>query len=278
MGQMPGGAGRFAGQDYLVRSVMEIARKAMRSPLFFLIVLLNTVSVAASIAAIFLNELNYSQAVRLLNDANLPQQVSGYVSSATKLLQNLQNLDTGTIIANIALHIPSILFCLGLWLIFIAALRAKENMSGVGFGFAKAAVIIRMVVACVVMLAVLIVTVTVVVAAWVSKEQPVIIMAVVMLVVTIIIVMMIIMYYFAYLGTLKTCRVNGNTGESYGRLSAYLAVLLIILALPEIVGLLSGIVNMEISNIVGSVAKMGWMILLAVWIFLYRGRMSELEG
>ncbi len=275
--QVPRGAGRTVGQDYLAKRVMEIARKAMRSPFFFLIVLLNTVGVAASIAAIFLNELNYSQAVRLLNETNLPQQVSGYVSSATKLLQNLQNLDTGTIITNIALHIPSILFCLGLWLIFFAALRAKENMSGVGFGFAKAAVIIRMIVACVVMLAVLIVTVTVVVAAWVSKEQSVIIMAVVMLVVTIIIVMMIIMYYFSYLGTLKTCRVNGNTGESYGKPSAYLAVLLIILALPEIVGLLSGIVNMEISNIVGSVANMGWMILLAVWIFLYRGKMSELE-
>ncbi len=274
MSQMPGGAGRPTGQDFRAKRVMEIARRAMRSPLFFLIALLNTVGVAASIAAIFLKELNYSQLVRLLNDASLPQQMSGYVSSATKLLQNL---DSGMIPANLALHIPSILFCLGLWLIFFTALAAKERMSGVGFGFAKAAIIIRMIVACIVMLGVLIVTVTVVVAAWVSKQTPVIVMAVIMLVITIIIVMMVIMYYFAYLGTLKACRVNGDTGESYGKPSGYLAVMLIILALPGIVGVLSGIVNMEISNIIGSVAEMGWMLLLAVWIFIYRGKMSELE-
>ena len=131
---------------------------------------------------------------------------------------------------------------------------------------------------CAIMLAVLIVTVTVVVAAWVSKEQQVIVMSVVMLVVAIIVVMMIIMYYFSYFGTLKTCRINGNTGESYGKPSVYLAVLLVLLALPGIVGLLSGIVNMEISNIVSSIAKMGWMILFAAWIFRYRGNMSELEG
>lgn len=275
MGQMPQGAGRPAGQDPLARRVIETARKALKSPLFFLIVLLNTLYVASSIAAIFMDELNYSQIVRLLNESNLPQQASGYVSSATTLLQKL---DSGMIVANIMLHIPSILFCLGLWLIFITALAAKERMSGVGFGFAKAAVIIRMIVACIVMLAALVITVTVVVAAWVSGEKSVITMAIIMLVITIIIVMMIIMYYFAYLGTLKTCRVNANTGERYGKLSGYLAVLLIIMSLPGIVGLLSGIVNMEISNIVGSIAKMGWMLLFAVWIFLYRGRMSELEN
>lgn len=274
IGQLAGGAGRSAGKDPHTRRVMETARRAMRSPLFFLIVILNTIRVAASIAAIFLGELNYSQIVRLLNDAELPQQAAGYVKTATSLLQKL---DSGMIVQNILLHVPSILFCLGLWLIFITAITAKERMSGVGFGFAKAAVIIRMVAACIIMLMVLIVFVTVVVGAWVSGQTPVIIAAVIMLVIAIIVVMVIIMYYFSYLGTLKTCRVNGDEGESYGKPSAYLAVLLIILALPGIVGLLSGIVNVEISNIVGSIAEMGWMILFAVWIFRYRSKMSEFE-
>lgn len=273
-GQMPGGTGRPSGPDFLSRRVMETARKALRSPLFFLIVLLQTAHVASSIAAIFMNELNYSLIVRLLNEADLPQQVAGYAGTATTLLQKL---DSGMIAANIALHIPSILFCLGLWLIFITALTAGERMSGAGFGFARASVIIRMIVACIVMLVTLVITVTVVVAAWVSKQTPIIVMSVIMLVVTIVVVMMVIMYYFAYLATLKTCRVNSNTGEGYGKLSGYVAVMHVILAIPGIVGLLSGIVNMEITGIVGSAAKIGWMILLAVWIFLYRGKMSELE-
>lgn len=278
MGQMPGGPGRPSGQDFLSKRVMEIARKALRSPLFLLIVLLNTAHVAASIAAIFLGELNYSQVVRLLNESNLPQQAAGYVNTTTALLQKLDSsADLGMIITNIALHIPSILFCLGLWLIFITALAAKDRMSGVGFGFAKAAIIIRMVVAGLAMLAVLVAMVTLVIAAWASRDKPIVIMTVIMLVLAIVIIMMIIMYYFSYIGTLKTCRLNADTGESYGKPSGYLAVLLIILALPGIVGLLSGIVNMEISNIVGSVAEMAWMILFAVWIFLYRGKMSELE-
>lgn len=274
MGQMPAGAARPSGQDFLARRVMEIARKALKSPLFFLIVLLNTARVASSIAAIFLGELNYSQVVRLLNETELPKQASGYVNTITHFLQQL---DSGMILQNIALHIPSILFCLGLWLIFITALAAKDRMSGVGFGFAKAAVIIRMIVAGVVMLGTLIFTVTLVIAAWVSKDTQVIIVTAIVLVIAIIVTMIVIMYYFSYLATLKTCRVNADTGESYGKPSRYLAVLHIILALPSIVGILSGVVNMEISNIVGSAAELLWMILFAVWIFLYRGKMSELE-
>ncbi len=278
MGQMPGGPGRPSGQDFLSKRVMEIARKALRSPLFLLIALLNTAHVAASIAAIFLGELNYSQVVRLLNESNLPRQASGYVNTVTAFLQKLDSsADLGMIITNIALHIPAILFCLGLWLIFITAMAARERMSGVGFGFAKAAIIIRMIVAGLAMLAVLVAMVTLVIAAWASGDKTIVIMTVIMLVLSIVIIMMIIMYYFSYIGTLKTCRLNADTGESYGKPSKYLAVLLIILALPGIVGLLSGIVNMEISNIVGSVAEMAWMILFAVWIFLYRGKMGELE-
>ena len=275
MVQAPGAGNRPAAPDHLSPRVMELARKALKSPLFFVIALLNTVCVASSIAAIFLGELNYSQIVRLLNESNLPSQTTGYVNTLTTLLQQL---DSGMIVQNILLHVPSILFCIGLWLIFFTALSARERMSGVGFGFATAAVIIRMIVAGVVMLVTLIVMVTLVIAAWVSGDTQVIIMTVVLLVLTIIVVMMVIMYYFSYLATLRTCRRNADNGESYGRASAYLAVLHILLALPAIIGVLSGIVNMEISGIVGSSAQILWMILFAVWIFLYRGKMRELEG
>lgn len=275
MGQVPQTTGRLISPDFKARRVMEVSRKAIKSPLFLLITLLHTVFLVSSIAAIFMNELNYSQIVRLLNEINLPGQVAGYMSTATSILRQL---DSGNmIVANIVLHIPDILFCLGLWLIVVTVRTAKEKMSGIGFAFTRATIVIRMIGACVVMLVVLIISVAIVIAAWVAGQQPMIIMAVVVLVITIIMVMMMIMYYFCYLATLKTCRRNSNNGESYGKLSAYVAVLQIILALTSIVNLLSGIVNSEITGIVGSIAGMGWMILLSIWIFLYRGKMSEIE-
>lgn len=256
------------------RQIRETARKLLGSPVFALIALLNTVYLVSSIAAIFMNQLNYSQIARLLKSVSLPSQVSGYVNT---LLTLLASLDSGHIAINIVLNIPTLLFALGLWLIFITARGAKENMSGVGFGFAKACVIINLIKACAVMLICLVLAVAIVIASWVAGAQNMIVVSVVALVVVVVVVMMIIMYYFSYIATLKTCRVNADEGESYGTVSAYVAALHIILALFSIINLLSGIVNAEITGIVGSVGKMGWMILFGVWLLSYRGKMSEIE-
>ncbi len=273
-GVTPGNAGsRLAGADPWAKRRVQTARAALRSPLFLLIALLNTGFVASSIAAIFMRELNYSQIVRLLGDVDLPGQVSGYMNTASSLLGRL---DSGMTVTNLVLRVPALLFCLGLWLIVLTVRLAKDRMSGVGFLLAKISVVIRMVAACIVMAAVLIVSVAIVVSAWVSGSQNMIIAAIVILVLTIIAVMMVIMYYFSYLATLKTCRINSNTGESYGKASAYAAVLQIIVALTAIISLLSGIVNEEITGIVSGVCQMGWMILLSVWIFGYRRKMKNL--
>ena len=261
--------GRQSGQ------IMETARDMLRSPLFLLIAILHTAYLAGSIAAIFMSQMNYSQAVRLIKSMSLPAQVSGYTNTIITLLSKL---DSGALVANLVLHIPDILFCVGLWLIFIMAMSAKENMSGIGFGFTKATVIINMVVSCIVMLAALIISVAVVIAAWVSGTTSVIVVSAVVLVLVIIVTMMVIMYHFCYLATLKTCRLNGDTGEEYGSVSGFVAVIHILLALFSVINLLSGIVNSEISNIVSEVGSIGWMLLFAIWIFLYRGKMDELEA
>ena len=60
-------------------------------------------------------------------------------------------------------------------------------------------------------------------------------------------------------------------------LSGYVAVVHIVLGVFAIIDLLSGIVNSEIVNIIGGAGSIGWMLLFAVWIFMYRGRMDELE-
>jgi hypothetical protein len=258
------------------RQMAGASRKMLASPLFLIIALCHTVYLVGSIAAIFMSQLNYSQFARLIQSLSLPQQVSGYASSAVSILSKL---DAGMIGVNLALRIPDLLFCLGLWMVFItaAAAKSKDHMSGIGFGFMKADIIINMIVSCVVMLFVLIVMVATVVAAWVSENTVMIAITVALLVVTIVIVMMVIMYYFSYLATLTTCRVNSDAGESYGKVSTYVAVLHIILALFSIVSLLSGIVNNEVAGIASAAGRILWMVLFAVWLLMYKGKLEEYE-
>ena len=260
--------------SYNGMQVMETARKAIKSPLFILIALLNTVYLVSSIAAIFLEQLNFSVAARLLSGVNLPTQFVGYMD---KFLVLMAKLDTDAVVVNLAMRVPDLLFCIGLWLILVTAFSAKETMSGIGFGFVKLVLIINMIKNCVVVLAGLVISVVLTVAAWVSGTGSMTVASTVTLVLMIVIAMMVIMYYFCYMATFKTVRLNASTGEPYGKVSVYVAIMEIILALTAILNLLSGIVNAEISAITGAAGKMGWMILFALWIFSYRSRMSEFE-
>ena len=260
--------------SYNSMQVMETARKAIKSPLFILIALLNTVYLVSSIAAIFLEQLNFSVAARLLSGVNLPTQFVGYMD---KFLVLMAKLDTDAVVVNLAMRVPDLLFCIGLWLILVTAFSAKETMSGIGFGFVKLVLIINMIKNCVVVLAGLVISVVLTVAAWVSGTGSMTVASTVTLVLMIVIAMMVIMYYFCYMATFKTVRLNASTGEPYGKVSVYVAIMEIILALTAILNLLSGIVNAEISAITGAAGKMGWMILFALWIFSYRSRMSEFE-
>ena len=254
--------------------IMETARGMLKSPLFFLIALLNTVWLAGSVAAIFMKELNFSLYAGLLADIELPAQAAGYM---TDLLAIFAKLDTGAVVINLLIHIPDLLFCLGIWVIFISALAAKERMSGAGFGMVKFVMVLRMIVYCILILAGLLVSVTLVVAAWISGVQTMLIAAIITLVLMIVISMMLIMYYFSYFATLKTCRVNADNGDVYGCASSYVAVLQIIMALFSVINLLSGIVNSEISNIAAAVGKMGWMILLGIWLLRYKSKLGEFD-
>lgn len=207
-GQNPNPAGRpmqgmrpdAQSGGYQSRQLMDQAREMLQSPIFLVLAILHTVFLAGSVAAVFMNQLNYSQAVRLIKGMALPGQVSGYVQTLVSLLSKL---DSGAIVANLVLHIPDLLFCIGLWLIFVMAMTAKDEMSGIGFGFLKATVLINMAISCVVMLAVLIVCVAVVIAAWVSKSISMMVISGVVLVLLIAVVMFVIMYYFCYLATLS---------------------------------------------------------------------------
>ena len=242
--------------------IQEMSKKSFQSPIFLLVALLQTVYLAGSIAAIFMKQLNFSQVMRLITGISMPTQITGYMDQLLKLMAKL---DTGAVLANLAIRIPDILMCLGLWMIVFAARSKKTEMPGVGFTFLKIVVIIGLIKSCVLMLAGLVISVALVVSAWVS------------LVIMIVLTMLVVMYYFSYLAMLRTFRTNTQKGESYGAASGYVAVVYILMGLFGIIGLLSGIVNGEISGIVGSAGRIGWMLLMAFWIFGYRSTLGEIE-
>ena len=253
--------------------IREMSKKSFQSPIFLLVALLQTVYLAGSIAAIFMKQLNFSQVMRLITGISMPTQITGYMDQLLKLMAKL---DTGAVLANLAIRIPDILMCLGLWMIVFAARSKKTEMPGVGFTFLKIVVIIGLIKSCVLMLAGLVISVALVVSAWVSGVQTMIVAAVVTLVIMIVLTMLVVMYYFSYLAMLRTFRTNTQKGESYGAASGYVAVVYILMGLFGIIGLLSGIVNGEISGIVGSAGRIGWMLLMAFWIFGYRSTLGEI--
>lgn len=262
------------GGSYREAKIKETSRGMLKSPVFLLVALLNTIYLASSIGAIFLKELNFSQVIRLISSVQLPTQVTGYMD---KLLDLMAKLDTDAIAVNLVLQIPNLLLCLGLWMIFLAGRSKKEEIPGAGFLLTKIYLIIGLIKYGIIMLAGLVISVALLVSSWASGVGSMKVAAVVTLILIVVITMMMVMYYFAYMGTLKTCKVNAGIGESYGKASAYVAVAHVFFGLLAVINLLSGIVNGEISGIIGGVSKMGWMILFAVWIFMYRGNMSEVE-
>lgn len=259
--------------NYMAQRIAATARKQLKSPLFLLIALLQTVYLAGTVVSVYLQQVDFSQIARLLADTNVPGQAAGYVNGVLSVITKLEGM-AGVI--QLVISFPDLLLCIGLWLTWFAARTKKEKMSGAGLNFWRIYVIIGMIGTCLMMLVGLVVGVALVVSAWASGTKSVIAVTVILLILLIVVTMMIVMYYFSFLATLKTFRRNGN-GESYGAASGYVGMIHILLGLFGIIGLLSGIVNEEIGTIVSSAGKIGWMVLFGLWIFRYRSKLSEVE-
>lgn len=267
-----GGPMRAAGAPN--NRIRSISRMVMCSPILILTALLQTVCLGGSVAAIFMKELNFSQMLRLVSGLVSSTQLGGYTDQLLKLMAKL---DTDAVVANLVMLIPDLLVCIGLWAIVAAARTKEEEMSGLGFTLIKIVVIIGLVKNSILLVAGLIISVALVVSAWVSGVQSAIIAGVATVAIMIVLAMLVIMYYFCYIAMLHTFRSNALDGESYGSASGYVAAVYVLMGLFGIIGLLSGIVNSEISGIVQSVGKIGWMLLFAAWIFRYRSKLSEVE-
>ena len=259
--------------NYAAQRMAMSARGILRSPLLILIALLQTAYLVGAVMATVLNQVDYSQIVRLLANVNFPAQIAGYTNG---IIGVISKIGSRAAAVNLIAHLPDLLLCIGLWITVFAARTKKEKMSGTGIGLWRAYVIIGMIGACITMLAGLVVGVALVVSAWASGAKSVIAVSVIVMILLVVVTMLVVMYYFSYLATLKTFHKNAN-GETYGTASGYVAVVHVIAGLFGIINLLSGIVNSEVGTMISAVGQIGWMVLFGVWIFLYRTKMSGAE-
>ncbi len=254
--------------------MVEASRRALRSPLLILVALFLTIYFLGGVAAVFMRELSYGQFAKLISSAGIFSQLSGYMS----LFEDaMHQLDTGPVWMALAIRIPDLLLCVGLWLLVITGRTAKERMSGSGYFFMRFSVVIHMIVSCILLLAGLVVSVTMLIASWGSGTGNLIGISVAVLVAAIIVTMVVIMYYFCYLGTVKSIQMNASRGEFYGKVSIFVAVVQIVLAFVGIISILSGIVNAEITGIVTGAGRILWMALYGIWICCYRKVMKNYE-
>ncbi len=275
--QMPQGGpvyGQQGPQPGRVNHLMEKAQEIIRSPLLLVAAILSTIYLVGAVLAIFMRELNYSQISNLLSSVGWPSQLSSYVSVIRSVLNSL---DTGALVLNLLFRLPDLLFCIGLWIVCINVRTNEGGMSGAGFTFIRIDVIINLIEACLVLLVVLVLSVILTIATVSAGTPGLMAVAIVVLVAAIVVTMAVIMYYFCYLATIRSLHVNAGKGEPCGKVSRYVAVVQIILALTSIVTILSGIINLEISGILSGVGRLFGMILFGVWILRYRNEMADYE-
>ena len=84
-GQPQGAYPQGRPQAYGSFRIRETARAALHSPMFFFMALLYTAFLAGSVAAIFMQELNYSQYARIVAAVDVPAQFVSYVDDLFRL-------------------------------------------------------------------------------------------------------------------------------------------------------------------------------------------------
>lgn len=255
------------------RTVMIKARKMVKSPLFFLAVLLFTAAVAISVVNLvtgnFIHSINAMQA--------LMQTVMGSsvaVSFLNGIIDILEGMNGMILLAaGLVLNIPGILMCLGLWLMFAQTKRSEGEVSTSGCTLVKVMVVLQFIAVCLVMTAGLIISVAFVVAAGASSSLTSIIVGVVMLLVMILISTLAILFYVQLLFGIKVIRHNVKSGAVPGRIPVFVLFAGVVLCL----GTVAAMLPMAPDDYIGLAEKgasAAWMLFFSIWMIAYRIRVK----
>ena len=274
-GYAPQGAGerdygRDSGQGYSYGGTqfLQKARKRIKSPLFFFIVLLNTVMVVASILNIVTsNGVNSINAIQAAVQNALGANVA--VNFMNSMIDMVEGAGTVMLIVNLVLWVPSLLLCLGLWLMFLQTRRSGGAISTAGYTLTKVMVILKFVWMCLIMAVGLIISVAFVVAAVGSSSVTSIIVGVVMLIVMILLSSLMVLFYVQLLHCLKVMKMNAVSGTDVGRMSAFVPFVGVVLCLATVCTMLPMAPN-DYLGLAVKAATAAWYLFASLWSIVYR--------
>ncbi len=246
------------------RPLLLKARRWVRSPLFFIVVLLYTLKVVSSAANLMIGNLAMSLAAL--------QATIGFSAAGrfiTSIVQVLQQMSPVTQIAvGAVLSIPGLLICLGMWMTFFMTSPKKTEISTSGITLVKVVVIIKFVVYCILLAAGLVISVAFVVAAGAAASIPSIIVGVVMLAAMIVISVLLIMFYVLYVYALNAIRRNVKNGTP-GRISAFVPAMGLVLCALNVLSMLPMAPN-DYLGLLSRLMNVLWLLSASIWMFAYR--------
>lgn len=256
------------------------SRKMVKSPLFFLMALVYTVSVVASV----LNVVTGSARENIRTVANTITNYLGQSTVISLMNQGVEKLmqqdDLVLLGTGILMTLPAIFIMLGLWMAFFSTSARRQHVSTGGYTLVRVIEIIRFIAACLVLLAGIALSVSFVVAAGTEmssgsgNSMVTMIVAIIVLLVIVIAAVFTIMYYVQLLFTIKTVRTNVRDGEYIGKIPGFVIFIGILLCLATA----AGMIPMAPDDYIGLAArgsKAAWLLLASIWALVYRGVVKE---
>lgn len=254
--------------------LMLKARKMVKSPLFFLLVLIYTVMTVSSAIHIVggnaINSLNAVQAtLQEVFGANVAISfLNGILDIAEKAAEGI------IIIAGVIMHIPGVVICLGMWLAFFFTNRRNEPISTVGYTMTRVMVWLKFIVRCLILIAGLIISVAFVVAAGASASTASIVVGIALLAAVILISLFVILFYVQLLHALKAIKQNVKSGTDVGRIALFVPVVGIFMGIFTILGMLPMAPD-DILGLVTHGTSAAWLIFGSLWLLVYRHKASR---
>ena len=256
------------------RTLMQKARRRVKSPLFFLVVLLHTIMTVASILNLVTGNVLYN--LNVMQDS-LQKAVGNnlavtYMNTVIDLIEGASKI---TILGvDFALCLPGVLVCLGLWLMFLKTTAKKEEMSTGGYTLTKVMTLLQFIAVCLVLGAGLIFSVAFVVMAGASGNTTSIFAGIILLVIMILLSVLTILFFVQLLHALKVIKWNARNGTDKGRIAIYVPVVGILLSIATGLSMIPMAPN-DYIGLANQAASAAWMLFGSIWLLVYRAKVRR---
>ena len=254
--------------------IRKKARKRVRSPLFFLAMLLFT---ASTISGIVYTAMNYTQRnLQTITDtirrfAGEHGKIAiGFMDSAMELLGKVDE----SLLKYIQLggFVPAVLLMIGLWLIFVKTSNKREKVSTGGYVIAKIGLILKFIIVIFAMLGAIALAVLYVITAASGSTRPDVIsliIGIVALLAVVIFAVFAIMYYIQVLFSLRVVKTNVKSGTFIGKIPGF-AIFVNVLGCAVTVLCMLLMAPDDYLGLACFGTYAGWLLIISLWALIYR--------